>query len=201
MNDIIRKIIEVEGDSTRQFVDLLLFLAYFGFCIYAGGASYETRYFSEFNLPASTDFKYYSLGVLFVSKVLFASWIWLPAVLYLITFVFLYYCARYLWRPWFGYFVISGIFFVNFLSCIALGNYYASSHAARDRIKNSSITPVIKIYKEPKLPNIYANGNYHLVHETDNFLYVYEPQSFAESVFQVHSINKKSIDRYEVTIK
>ncbi len=200
MGRLWRRLLEIEGDATRQLVDLLLFLGYFGICLLAGGAAYRSEYFAAFSLRPDTSLEGTQLAALFVEKVLVGSWLWAPAAVYLLAFVFLYYCARYLWRPWFGYFVLSGIFYATILSCVALGGQRARSEARRDLLSETAQTPVIKLYGKNDSLEQFESGSHRMLNEDEGYYYVYEAPEVAGSVVVVHTVRKIDVERVEVTV-
>ncbi len=201
MRIFFKKFLSIKGDSTQQVVDLLLFFGYFIICFYAGGIAYERSYNNIFHIQSHTNPNDIGLAVHFVINVLGRGWNIFPSSIFIILFIALFYSCRYVWRPWFGYFLLSFLLYFTFLTCGLLGESTGSFDAKQDRFKETKIKSIIKIFGHSLNGTDYFNANYYLLWEDKNNFHIFEPQSVEGSVLVIHTVSKKKVDHYEIFIK
>lgn len=201
LNAYLRKIVSANGDSTQQVTDLIVFLGYFSVCLYAGGITYNTSYYSYYSLTENINPEDTYYAIEFVVNVLVTGWYWVLSSLYLLFFILIYYSCRYAWKPWFGYFVLSLLLYTTFLICGVTGEYKGYNDAVSDAFKDSTTKPIIKIYGANNEIVDFLAGNLHLLGEDDHNFFVFEPAGVKGSVLQIHIISKANIKHYEVIVK
>jgi hypothetical protein len=189
-----------KGDPTLQVIDLILFLGYFSVCLYGGGVAYESSYNDAFHLQVKPNVGDPRVAIGFVTNVLLVHWYWIPSSLYILLFIFVFYASRYVWRPWFGYFLLSLLLYFTFLMCGLMGKTIGSTDASKDKLQSTTSKPDIKLYGKYDDQN-FSSGNFRLLYEVDKWFFVFEPQGVPGSVIQVHAIPKSKVERYEVIIK
>ena len=200
MGKFLDRLFNTKGDPTLQVIDLILFLGYFSVCLYAGGVAYETSYNDAFHLQVKANVGDPRVAVGFVTNVLLVHWFWIPASLYILAFIFVFYACRYVWRPWIGYFLLSLLLYSTFLMCGLMGKTIGDTAAAADKMDKSTSKPEIKLYGNFENQK-FSSGNYRLLYETGKWFFVFEPQGIAGSVIEVHAISKSKVKQYEVLIK
>ena len=201
MAAFIDRIISAKGDPARQVVDLILFIGYFAACLYAGGVAYELNYNSHFSLGTAVTTQDTYFPVKFATKVLITRWYWIPSSIFMIAFIFLFYSCKYAWRPWFGYSVLSLLFYTTFLICGAVGKAKGSADALSDSLKDSTTLPVVKLFGASAGTTDFSDGSFHLLTQDSTKFFVFEPMSEKASVIQIHVISKTTVQRYEVFVK
>jgi hypothetical protein len=200
MGKFFERLLGTEGDPTVQVIDLVLFLGYFSVCLYGGGVAYESAYNDAFHLQIKPNVGDPRVAIGFVTNVLLTHWYWIPASLYLLVFIFVFYASRYVWRPWFGYFLLSFLLYSTFLMCGLMGKTIGGVDAAKDKLQETTSKPEIKLYCKTD-NNEFASGKYRLLYEVDKWFFVFEPQGVQGSLIEVHAIPKTNVEQYEVIIK
>jgi hypothetical protein len=199
MKKFLERLINAAGDPTLQVIDLIIFLGYFAVCLYAGGVAYESSYNDSFHLPVKSNVGDPRVAISFVTNVLLMHWYWIPASLYMLFFIFVFYACRYVWRPWFGYFLLSLLLYFTFLGCGLLGKSIGRADATNDKLEGKTSKPEIKLFGDSDDIN-FSSGRYRLLLEDNNWFFVFEPQG-PGSVVEVFAIRKDKVVRYEVIIK
>lgn len=200
MSRFIERLLATKGDATNQVIDLIVFLGYFAICLYAGGVAYEASYNDAFQLQVKSSVTDPAVAIGFVTKVLIEGSYWLAASLFLLCFIVIFYACRYVWRPWFGYFLLSLLLYFTFLACGLLGKSVGSADAARDKLKQTTTKPAVKLFGALGETG-YGSASFHLLSEDDKWFFVFEPQGVAGSVLEVHAVPKAKVERYEVLVK
>ena len=190
---------QIKDDPTQQVVDLLLFLTYFSICLYAGGVAYQESYSSSFALASQTSPTDVNTAVLFVSRVLSVGWYAIVSAIYVLAFIVFYYLCRYVFRPWFGFFLLSLLLYFTFLGCTVLGEIKGDASAREDSLTDTTTKPVIKLFGMPQDVYDYAGGSFHLLSEGKQHFFVFEPIGVEGSQLVIHAVKKNSIKHYEVT--
>lgn len=198
---IIRRLLDIKGDATQQTVDLLLFLGYFSVCLYGGGVAYAAAYNDFFHLDIKSTAAELSTAALFVTHVLARGWYWLASAAFVLVFTLVYYVCRYVFRPWFGFFLLSFVFYSTFVACGIAGQSRGTIDAMSDADKTNTSKPVVKLLGQKLGENAYASGGYHLLAENEKRFFVFEPHGVFGSVIQVHAVLKDNVESYEVTVK
>ena len=196
-----KKMTEVHGDSTKQFQDLLVFIGYFTVALYACGYAYSMVYNRAFGFtvkPLSLDA---TTPVAFVENILLASNLWFWAATYLLAFSVVYYSCRYVWRPWFGYFVLALLLYSTFLGCTSLGSSRGTALGIADRTDDTSTLPKIKIFFQGEDQGEFGISKvYRLLAEDDEEFLVFNAPAAEGSQILVKSVTKSEIDHYELTL-
>lgn len=200
MRKFLERLFTAKGDPTLQVIDLILFLGYFSICLYGGGVAYESSYNSAFQLQVKPSIGDPSVAIDFVTNVLLKSWYWVPSSLYILAFIFVFYASRYIWTPWFGYFLLSLLLYFTFLGCGLVGKTMGNADAEQDKLKETTSKPEIKLYGDFGR-NDYASASYRLLSEDDKWFFIFEPQGVQVSLIEVHAVLKSKVDHYEVIIK
>jgi hypothetical protein len=104
------------------------------------------------------------------------------------------------WRPWFGYVLLSLLFYLTFLVCGYIGNAFGRADAIKDTLEKSTSKPEIKLYGVA-LVNKYSLGGFHLLTENETRFFVFEPQGVEGSLIVVHAVKKSNVQHFEVFIK
>ena len=201
MRTFFARVITAQGDPSHQVIDLIVFLGYFAACLYGGGVAYQSSYNDAFHLQVAPSISDSRVAVGFVTRVLLTHWYWIPSSLYILLFILVFYACRYVWRPWFAYFLLSLLLYFTFLGCGLVGRVTGSADAEKDKLKDTTSKPEIKLYGVPGDDIDYTSATYHLLSEDDEWFFVFEPQGIPESVIEVHAVLKSSVTRYEVMIK
>lgn len=211
MKAFLTKFIYADGDPTKQLLDLIFLLAYLSFAFYAGGYMYSASYFSVFEIDATRILQSHELISMFVSRVLLSS----PSykflgILFLLIFVIVYYAARYVWRPWFGFLVLTTAFSSVFVYTIWLGEKFGRNAAKESSSFKNNPLPNIQVYLQKKLfhDNLvakerlieYSQAGYRLLLDTADELYLFKPPQDEKSVAKISVLPKKLIADRTVTI-
>jgi len=200
LTDIISRISKIEGDPTKQVVDLLLFFGYFLVCIYAGGTAYILSYNSIFDLNVINLQNEFSTGILFVNSVLLKNPIIFTSSLALIlALIFLYYLCRYVFRPWFGYFLLSFLLYFTFISFGLLGKNLGLSEANNDKTVKFTSKPIITLDLQDGNNN-FKSRTFHLLSENNEWFFIFEPMAPGSQV-EIQAIKKESVSKYTVVTK
>ena len=75
MKKYFKRLVYIEGDPTKQLIDLLVFLAYFSVSLYAGGFAYSLSYYSRFAIDTSILLSEQQFITLFVTKVILENFL------------------------------------------------------------------------------------------------------------------------------
>lgn len=202
MKKYFKRLVYIEGDPTKQLIDLLVFLAYFSVSLYAGGFAYSLSYYSRFAIDTSILLSEQQFITLFVTKVILENFlIALISVIFIFIFVVIYYSSRYVWRAWFGFLVLVAIFYGTFILAVWYGGYQGNLQADNDWLKCSTTTPTVTLSGENIINEKYSKGGYNLLLQNEKEIYVFQPQDTKESVGILAIISKEKIKTMEVTIK
>ncbi|MEC5293012.1 hypothetical protein VSX64_20315 [Aurantimonas sp. C2-6-R+9] len=189
----------IEENSIKQFADLFVFIGIFAISIYAGGYSYITSYNEYFDLPVITDPTSIGAAVLFASNVLFTGVNYIFTTFLIVIITFAYVICRYVIASWIGFLVITFLFYASFLACAEVGAFYGNREAEKDTLKFDITKPVIKFPDTGKL-SIYNTGEYHLLLLTEDRFFIFTPTSI-RGVVQIVAIERRGVERYEVTLR
>ena len=198
MREFIRRMRQVEVDSTKIFLDLIAFATYLIVAVYAGGSTYIKIYFGEFGtvdfiMDTPADVISY-----FGSKVIIDYW---PFVLFLlIVFAVAFFLCRYVFATWFGYIMLCSLFSATVVSSILVGSACAVSKAKYDKLDNSQL-PIVNTIKFTKNAEKVEKqlktdcGNRRLLYQDGNYIYVFCP---GEGEILVDIINRENIQHLQV---
>lgn len=201
MHPYIEKLISVKGEPTKQMIDLVLFLTYFSISLYIGGFSYSMSYYSQFNIDASFLLNHQQFIILFITEVIWERLLIIfMSIIFLLIFIFLYYSARNVWKPWFGFLILTLIFCSTFVICIWVGDNQGSVDGKNDKLKRSTALPTVKVLLESDAPK-YSDGDYCLLLQTNDDVYIYKPVELESSITETIIISKSNIKNLEITVK
>lgn len=192
MKNLLARLASVEGDATKQLLDLFSLLGYFGVVAYAGGSAYSIAYSRVFSLDPAVVFPSSGVVALFLSRVLFDSPCFLAAttLVGLPAFVVLYYSARYVWRPWFGFASLAFVFYAALMFMAWWGHNRGREHALDHWLAANK-----------ELPSVSGcagkfDGDERLLLQAGGYLYAFEPVAEGSQLV----VMVTDCDDYELTI-
>lgn len=195
-------------DATAQVSDALVFIAYFGSALVAGGVAYDNAYNLAFQFNIRSTAELLQAADDFCVEVLWNAGFWWLAVCFVVGFACLFYAARFLWRLFFGYLTLAFLILLTFLGCVVLGDNRGRADALRDRASATTTLPLIKLYVDGKnvknddSPDAeFDSGDFHLLAISDGRLLVFVPADDPQSMVTVTALRRDDVVRYEVGLR
>lgn len=186
-----------DGELSVQLSDLIVFVGYFGLCLYVGGIAQISSFNAEFGHAVLTDGGIVPTALMFVQS--FESGIWgflgLSILIFLLSALF--FVSRFALRLYFGFILNLTTFCLLLVISSALGSMLGENTASIAVTVDESALPTFKAsgYGEK-----FSSGAYRLLHDDGDYLYVIQPLAKG-SLKQLHILLKKNLNDYEVTIK
>ncbi len=196
-------------DATAQIRNALVFVAYFGAALVAGGVAYNNAYNNAFEYDIKSTAALVPAAIDFWVLVIWNGGYWIAAPLFAIAFAVLFYAARFLMPLWLGYLSLFLLFMIALLGCVAVGDGQGTQDALRDRSEDTTTTPIVKLYFDAKAsitndssPDAeFDSGDFHLLAMADDRVLVFVPSETAGSVVTVTAVKRSDIVRYEVDLR
>ncbi len=188
-----------DGDSAVQLSDLFVFLGYFSICLFAGGTTYRMSFNDTFQFAVKAPRDPVATATDFVVSVLWDGFYGPFAFVFVLGLAFLFFVCRFVWRLWFSFLVLAVSLCAVFVACALVGDI-AGERDARKLIAIDQTKQPIITFKDTVALQRFNDGNYRLLAQSAEYLYIFEPQ-IEGSQNEISVIKKKNIGNFEVTIE
>lgn len=193
------RVTDAEGDVSSLLADIVVFVGYFGLCLYAGGVAYVQAFNGALSLDILSTDNIVATAQTFVVAALgpWGSALFLPLAAAILCFV--YVIARFALRLWFGLVTIVTLFFGLMVVCVSLGAGAGTSMATDVFLSKNNPLPT---FKTSSINGVnYELGAFRLLHDSGTHLYVLQPTDSAESAREVTALNKSELKTFQVIPK
>lgn len=194
---LLQKVKTVKADISVQLADLIVFVGYFGLCLYIGGVAYVSAFNDHFGISILRASGIIETALLFVDAANLGVLGYLILTLSIMALSFIFFLSRFVVRLYFGYAAIITIFCLSTFVASALGSQIGKTAASNSVNADESSLPTFKYSGQN---GRYQDGSYKLLYDDGKNLYV--TKLVAEgSLVQIDILLKSKIDTYEVTLK
>ena len=194
---MLEKIKKAEGEISVQLADLLVFVGYFGLCLYIGGVAYITAFNNFFGITILDKSGIVEISLLFVNAVNLGVFSFALLNITILFFAIFFFLSRFVFRLYFGYAAIITIFCISIFITSHIGSYLGNQTAANSVNAGTSNLPIFKFSGENGRNR---EASYRLLHDDGRNLYVTKLVA-AGSLVQIDILSKSKIVNYEVTLK
>lgn len=174
--------------------DFVTFLGYFGICLMVGGYSYASAYEDSFAIEIYDKSNPIFLLDLFATRIL-EGFLYYVVGAATIALVAIYIFATSCGKPRLGLAFVIVLFAAALIAASALGASRGEEDARIDKFLETTTRPVVRVDWTRERYD-YGSGAYHLLHETENSVFLFEPVQVEGSRLEIHAIDKGDTDGF-----